>query len=86
MRFSPDCQVICAGSSSSKKMFYLGGAKYNVIGYSGLPARVLSVCWNTSPKLVVSTTKNVLFVLLNYFLISVIAPDADHSSKELLLS
>lgn len=57
-----------------------------MIGYSELPAKILATCWNSSAKLVISTSKNVLFILLNFFLISLIAPDPDHANKDLLLS
>ncbi|EGR30550.1 hypothetical protein IMG5_129360, partial [Ichthyophthirius multifiliis] len=45
----------------------------------------ISICWNNCAKLTVPTNKNVLFILQNYFLISVIAPDCDFETKDLKL-
>lgn len=71
-------------STESKKIYLINTIKHNIIGKIYLPAKVSNACWNTSQKLVIPTPKNVIFVLLNYFLITLIVPDANYHNKDQL--
>ncbi|EAR97028.3 hypothetical protein TTHERM_00196190 (macronuclear) [Tetrahymena thermophila SB210] len=84
LHFNPDGSMFFVSSTESKKIYLINSTKYNIIGYIALPAKVNTACWNTSQKLVIPTHKNVLFVLLNYFLISLIVPDATYQNKDQL--
>ncbi|KRX02904.1 WD40-repeat-containing domain [Pseudocohnilembus persalinus] len=90
LEFSKDQSLILAGSSDSKKAFFLSTQNsrkkpYRVVGYSKLPYKINYLTWNSSNVHKPNQGKTSAFALVNFFLIAIIPPNPDEEYKELNL-
>ena len=93
VQFNKDNRMFVAGSNKSRKIFFINANKdakeqeksFNIIGYSECPGKVQGISWNFSNKSLVGNNPNIVFVVLQYFLVTVVAPFHDQSFSELKL-